>query len=144
MAVYDKGSSQGGDEHIENLAGGNIGVTGAEIRQILEGQQEFGMSMVAAYEKAYSDLSGQIRELAKAQREAERDAAMERGIDFESRLKRQAALDARLSLMIWWLVLLSVVVCGAVAIEVWLVVDRGDAAGLVRAAFDLGLLGRRP
>lgn len=154
MAVYDKGSSQGGDEHIENLAGGNIEHHGANADKVLDFLQRYVFEADQARETAIKEVRaelqrvhGDIRIMADALRTV-RDRADDlvdaAATDAAERTVRQAMADARWHLLVRWLVVLALAVAGIFGVEVWLIVDRGATAGLLRASYELGLGWRRP
>lgn len=93
--LLDFRGAQTGDVGLGQAAGGDItisGVDGAAMLRYLDGERASRDAQAAAVIRLHEDLA----ELRKEQRRAQQDAAIERAIDFESRLKRQAALDARL------------------------------------------------
>lgn len=87
--VVGLGSAQTGDVAVGNVAGRDThrhGLTGDEARQLLEGQREFALTLVAAYERMHKDLSQQIRNVGH-------DVDLRFAIDESDRQKRQSKLD---------------------------------------------------
>ena len=145
-SVLDFSRSQTGDVATGDVAGGNIenrhGFSGDEVQRLLETQKEFSLSMVSAFERVWTRIDQMERE----RRKGERDAAMERGIDFESRLKRQAALDAyhleldrQLGINRRWLAALTVGFVAAFVVLALLAYDRYVFVSVARAWFDVAL-----
>ena len=86
--------SQSGDHTARDAAGRDIVYQGLDptLLRYLEGERNSRDALAAIV----IEVRKEIADMRLDAHKADRDAAMERGIDFDARLKRQAALDARL------------------------------------------------
>lgn len=123
-------SGQSGDHTVGQAAGGNIihGIDGDALLRHLDSERQSRDAMVDALERVWGRLDTMERDT----RKAERDAALERGIDFEARLKRQYELDRQLTLLRRWLAALTLVLLFSLGVLAWLTIDRFAALSLVR------------
>jgi hypothetical protein len=141
-----KHTGQSGDHTIDNAAGRDIihGINGEVLLRHLDGERQSRDAMVDALERVW----GRLDQMEHRARHADRDAAMERGIDFEARLKRQYELDRQLTILRRWLAGLTIALFVALIVIGWLTVDRFAALSVLRfwmggaGAIAWGLLGR--
>lgn len=75
------------------------GLSGEQLRAVMQQQTEFSMTLVSAYERMYTDVTHQIRELRKEQEDLQTGFQIEVGIYREGernqREARQKAVDER-------------------------------------------------
>lgn len=123
-------SGQSGDHTVGNAAGRDIihGIDGEVLLRHLDGERQSRDAMVDALERVW----GRLDAMEHRARRSERDAALERGIDFEARIKRQYELDKQLALLRYWLAGLTIALLVALAVLGWLTVDRFSALSLLR------------
>jgi hypothetical protein len=132
-AIYNAPEQQVGEQQI-TAAGGDIvhGIDPAMLERHLDAERKSRDLMAEMLERLWRRIDAMEGE---RRRDAE-DAARERGIDFEARLKRQGLLDTDLAVIRWWLVALTV--AWAVGIVAWALlawrvfVPPFDAAALLR------------
>ena len=108
-STVDASGAQMGDVTSRDAAGRDIVHYGPDLDALLrfvEGTRNSTDALAAAVVRVHERLA----EMDRAQRRAEMDAAHERGIDFEARLKRQAQLDADIAALRRWLVSLTLAV----------------------------------
>lgn len=127
-STMDAAGQQVGEQQIQ-AAGGNIThyQLDPSLLRYLEGERSSRDAQAAAIVRLYEELA----ELRKERRRDADDAAKERGIDFEARLKRQAQLDAELARIRNWLALLSLLLLAVAVILAGLV---WRAVGMVASA----------
>lgn len=125
-----------GDHQQRDAAGRDInhGVDLDALLRFVEGVRSSNDALAASVVR----LHERIAEMDRADRRAEQDAAMERAIDFEARLARQARLDQEIDRLRRWLMGLTVAIIVVLAILAALVWRE---AGLLaaRALFDVYL-----
>jgi hypothetical protein len=128
VAIYD---SQSGDHTSRDAAGRDIthiGIDGDTLLRHLDGERQSRDAMVDALERVW----GRLDAMDVSARKADRDAALERGIDFEARIKRQYELDRQLAILRRWLGGLTIAVAVALAVALALAWDRLAALALLR------------
>lgn len=144
MSVYDKSGAQGGDEHIDQLAQhiSNYHGVSPELLRFLEGERASRDAVAAGLERVWARLDTMERE----QRHAERDAAMERGIGMEARIKQQAAIHHEIATVRaeqratrTALIVFGLILAAAIGLVILLLVDRYVLAGLARLWAGAGL-----
>lgn len=131
-SALDLSRGQTGDVTTGDSIGGDVYHYGLDptLARYLEGERNSRDAMATAVIRLHEDLA----ELRREARERDQDAALERGIDFEARLKRQAQLDADLLALRRWLTSLTLAIL-AVALVLAAVVWY-ELALFGRALFD--------
>ncbi len=145
--IHKGEGNQGGDESYGDLAGGNIykqGIPPEVLLRHLDGERQSRDAFAAALERLWL----RVDEMQREQRERDKDAALERGIDFDARVKRQFMLDTELSdikrgqqdlrkgqtTTRWIIFWVAVGVLFAVAVALWLAYDRFSALAFIHDA----------
>lgn len=140
--TVDASGGQTGDVTTGDSAGGNIyhGLDPVLLRY-LEGERNSRDASALAIIRIHERLDG----MDKAARRAEHDAAMERAIDFEARLKRQAQMDGEFAVLRAgqalarrWIAALTLALVAVMLVIAWLV-WREAVVFAVRAGFDVAL-----